>query len=55
LVVRAAQGEFISNRILKATNTEVTFAVSKGDAFMDKVIPLNDLLQIVLKHKDSPD
>jgi len=57
LVVKAAQGEFISNRILKATNTEVTFAVNKGegDAFMDKVIPLNDLLQITLKHKDSPD
>lgn len=57
LVVKAAQGEFISNRILKATNTEVTFAVHKGDgdAFMDKVIPLNDLLEITLKHKDSPD
>ena len=57
LVVKAAQGEFISNRITKATNTEVTFAVSKGegDAFMDKVIPLNDLLEIKLKHKDSPD
>lgn len=57
LVVKAAQGEFISNRILKATNTEVTFAVNKGegDAFMDKVIPMNDLLEIKLKHKDSPD
>ena len=57
LVVTSAQGEFISSRILKATNTEVTFAVNKGegDAFIDKVIPLNDLLQIVLKHKDSPD
>jgi len=59
LVVRASQGEFISNRILKATNTEVTFSVPKGDegssASIDKVIPLNDLLCVTLKHKDAPD
>ncbi len=59
IVVRASQGEFISNRILKATNTEVTFSVPKGDedsgATIDKVIPLNDLLCLTLKHKDAPD
>ena len=59
LIVRASQGEFISNRILKATNTEVTFSVPKGEegsaATIDKVIPLNDLLCITLKHRDAPD
>ncbi len=59
MVVRASQGEFISNRVLKATNTEVTFSVPKGEegsgATVDKVIPLNDLLCITLKHKDAPD
>ena len=44
---------------MKATNTEVTFSIPKGEegsgAFVDKAIPLNDLLCITLTHKDAPD
>ncbi len=56
LVIKSARGEFTGRRILKITNTDLTFNVPKGDeASVDEVIPLNDVLEIQIRHKDATD
>ncbi len=56
LVIKSARGEFSGRRILKITNTEMTFQVPKGEtASVDEVIPLNDVLEIQVRHKDATD
>jgi hypothetical protein len=56
LVIKSARGEFTGRRVLKITNTELTFQVPKGEgATVDEVIPLNDILEIQIRHKDATD
>lgn len=56
LVIKSARGEFTGRRILKITNTELTFQVPKAEgATVDEVIPLNDILEIQIRHKDATD
>ena len=56
LVIKSARGEFTGRRILKITNTDLTFQVPKADnATVDEVIPLNDILEIQIRHKDATD
>ena len=55
LVIKSARGDFAGRRILKITNTDLTFQVPKGEASVDEVIPLNDVFEIQIRHKDATD
>lgn len=56
LIIKSARGEFFGRRILKITNTELTFQVPKSEgATVDEVIPLNDILEVHVRHKAATD
>ncbi|MEW6304764.1 MAG: hypothetical protein AB1705_14920 [Verrucomicrobiota bacterium] len=55
VLVKTARGEFLATRISRITNTELTVQIIKDEASADEVIPLNDLFEIQIRHKDAQD
>ena len=53
LVLKTARGEFIGKRVLRITNEELCFQIPSGAGTVDEVIPLIDIFEIQIRHKDA--
>ncbi|MBI3191060.1 MAG: hypothetical protein HYZ36_00220, partial [Pedosphaera parvula] len=55
LIMKTARGEFIGKRVLRITNEELCLQVPSGGGTVDEVIPIVDIFEIQIRHKDAQD
>lgn len=55
LVLKTARGEFVGKRVLRITNEELCLQIPSGAGTVDEVVPLNDIFEIQIRHKDATD
>jgi hypothetical protein len=53
LLIKAARGEYIAERISRITGNEAHIEVRKGDASAEVMVPFQEIKEIQLKHKDA--
>jgi hypothetical protein len=54
LIIKAARGEYLVERISRISTNELHAQVRKGSATEEVMIPFTEIQEIRLKHKDSP-
>ena len=54
LIIKAARGEHIVDRISRIAANDLHAQVRKGQASEEVMIPFTEIQEIRLKHKDSP-
>lgn len=55
LVMKTARGTWAGRRIMKITATELIFQEAKENGTVDHEVPLNDILEIAVRHQDATD
>jgi hypothetical protein len=53
IVIKAARGEYIGQRISRIAANDLHLQVQKGNASEEVMIPFTEIQQIQLKHKDA--
>jgi hypothetical protein len=54
LVIKAARGEYVAERVSRISANDLHAQVRKGQATEEVVIPFTEIQEVKLKHKDSP-
>ena len=54
LIIKAARGEYIGERITRIASNDLHLQVHRGGASEEVLIPFQEIKEIVLKHKDAP-
>lgn len=55
IVFRTARGTYTCTRFSRITANDITLHVPEGTAARDVVVPYQEVQEVILKHKDSPD
>ncbi len=55
LVFKTARGEFTGKRVSRITATELSLVLNHESGTVEELIPLNDIFEIKLRHKDAVD
>lgn len=53
LSIKSSRGEYVAQRISRATANDVTFQIQKGHASEDVVIPFVEIQEVQVRHKDA--
>ncbi len=53
LVIKAARGQFIANRITRITGNDMHIEIAKGAASQEVQVPFVEIQEIQLKHRDA--
>ena len=54
LIIKAARGEYLGERISRIGANDLHLEIKKGDATAEVMIPFQEIKEIQLKHKDAP-
>jgi hypothetical protein len=53
LMITASRGQFVGRRIMRITPNELYLQVFKNNATADEMIPLSEISEVQIRHKDS--
>jgi hypothetical protein len=55
IIFKTSRGTFMTTRFSRITANDITLQVTEGSASRDVVVPYQEVQEVMLKHKDSPD
>jgi hypothetical protein len=55
IILRTARGTYTTTRFSRISANDITLQVTEGAASRDVVVPFQEVQEVILKHKDSPD